>query len=45
MEMKDRKAARATEKLERKLKENQIYLKRLFNELVKPLFSEIKVKD
>ena len=45
MELNKKKANRAQEKLQRKLKETRIYLKRLYNELVKPLFSEIKVKD
>ena len=39
-----RKIARY-EKVEGKLKVTQFQLKRLYEELVKPLFSEIKVKD
>ena len=33
------------EKLKSKLKITKMYLKRLFEELVKPLFQEIKIKD
>ena len=45
MEQKEKTSNRIIEKLERKLKETRIYLKRLYDELVKPLFHEIKIKD
>ena len=45
MAQQEKTSNRAIEKLERKLKETKIYLKRLYDELVKPLFHEVRIKD
>ena len=39
------KAARDVEKVQNKLKVTNIYLKKLYDELVKPLFQEVRLKD